>query len=380
MKQLLKLFLFSLVFSQFNLNAQVTLNFNNINEFIFNSREALNFTAINSNPKSFQIKIKGKITDGNGQSIAEFVSTPVMLQTGANVFGRMNIDFQEINYLNADIAEIELKTGTYPSGQYRICIWSTCVTADCDGAGEYAGSIENPVCVQVNVENPTPLLLSYPGDNSEIEETRPVYTWIPPAPVSGIGGLNYKMVLVEMMDGQSKSDALAMNRALIEAEGLPNSVFSHPADINALEEGKWYAWQVQAYVGSTYIASSEQWKFKVKKDTIDYKKLPNNLSYIDISKQNGSSIYYAIGVLKLKYLVRLETGNVNLVITNTNGESIEITQKVFKINPGDNRLDLNLEDEYKFKNGETYVLQGTLLNGELFIVKFIYINPKNIQK
>lgn len=266
MKHLLKLFLFSLIFSQFNLNAQVTLNFNSINEFIFNSREALNFTVINSNPKSFQIKIKGKITDGNGQSIAEFVSTPVMLQTGANVFGRMNIDFQEINYFNADIAEIELKTGTYPSGQYRICIWSTCVTADCDGAGEYAGSIENPVCVQVNVENPTPLLLSYPGDNSEIEETRPVYTWIPPAPVSGIGGLNYKMVLVEMMEGQSKSDALAMNRALIEAEGLPNSVFSHPADIDALEEGKWYAWQVQAYVGSTYIASSEQWKFKVKKE------------------------------------------------------------------------------------------------------------------
>jgi hypothetical protein len=377
MKQLLKLFLFSLIFSQFNLNAQVTLNFNSINEFIFNSREALNFTVINSNPKSFQIKIKGKITDGKGQSIAEFVSTPVLLQTGANVFGRMNIDFQEINYFNADIAEIELKTGTYPSGQYRICIWSTCVTADCAGAGEYAGSIENPVCVQVNVENPTPLLLSYPGDNSEIEETRPVYTWIPPAPVSGIGGLNYKMVLVEMMEGQSKSDALAMNRALIEAEGLPNSVFSHPADISALEEGKWYAWQVQAYVGSTYIASSEQWKFKVKKE--EPKKLGKSILTM---KSNINVTPYTIN--QEDTLVLLYEQNYNhenkakwniTLIDEYTSESINVTLNIITdLHTGLKGIELSPLLSLGLEKNKIYRIQLKNLKGETYYVKFKFKN------
>ncbi|HEY1045982.1 MAG TPA: hypothetical protein VGF79_06045, partial [Bacteroidia bacterium] len=186
---------------------------------------------------------------------------------GANLFTPMTLALTDVQYFNSDIAEIEAKTGTYPSGTYRICLWTECAQPDCNGAGQNAGSIEMPVCIQVNVENPTPLVLAFPTDKSEIDETRPTYTWIPPAPIAGIGGLNYTMTLVEMMDGQSKSDALAMNRPIIDMQGINASTMMHPTDFPELEAGKTYAWQVQAYVGNTFVAKSEQWQFKVKKDT-----------------------------------------------------------------------------------------------------------------
>ncbi|HEY1047873.1 MAG TPA: hypothetical protein VGF79_15640, partial [Bacteroidia bacterium] len=190
--------------------------------------------------------------------------------------------------------EIEAKTGTYPSGTYRICLWTECAQPDCNGAGQNAGSIEMPVCIQVNVENPTPLVLAFPTDKSEIDETRPTYTWIPPAPIAGIGGLNYTMTLVEMMDGQSKSDALTMNRPIIDMQGINASTMMHPTDFPELEAGKTYAWQVQAYVGNTFVAKSEQWQFKVKKELkkIDYRYFDLNYSITGLQKFKLDDVVY----------------------------------------------------------------------------------------
>lgn len=354
-------------------NAQITVQFNGINEYAFNTSQAMNLTVINANTKAFEVQFSGKITSGNGALVVEFKSNPVMLNPGANMLNPMNPGIHEQIYHNSDIAEIEAKTGTYPSGNYTICIWSACIQPDCQGAGQGSGSIETPVCTQVHVENPTPLLLASPGNGSEIEETRPIYTWIPPGPVAGSANLNYTMILVEILEGQSISDALTLNRPLIDMMGIGNPMLMHPSDLAALEPGKSYAWQVQAYVGNTPIARSEQWKFKVKKDTLDLKKIPKDLSYIEIKGQTGASVFYAVGQLKLRHVVRFEQGNIKYTIKDKTGKVV--LQNALIVQPGDNRYALDLEKELKFKHGETYTMTGTLLNGELFIIAFTYINP-----
>lgn len=254
-----------LSFITIDISAQINLQFNAINEYGFNSKQALNLTIVNSNPKSFDVVLTGYIKDASNQTVVEFKSNPYTLSTGANIITPMNLGFAELNYSNSDILEIETKTGNYPSGNYTICVWSACVTPDCSGAGANAGSIETPVCTNIQVENPTPLILVTPENESEIEETRPLFTWIPPAPVAGSDLLNYTLILVEIMDGQNKADALTNNRPLIEMEGISNPSLMFPSDLPELEKDKWYAWQVQAYVGKTPLAKSEQWKFKVKK-------------------------------------------------------------------------------------------------------------------
>ena len=244
--------------------AQVNLEFTSVNEYAFNTREVLNLIVTNGTAKSFNVIFNGKIKDGSGQPVVEFKTHEATLNLGATVFTPQTISFAETQYFNNDIAEIEASSGTYPSGNYSICIWATCTTPDCNGTGATVANTE-PKCIQINIENPTPLLLATPENESEIELTRPLYTWIPPSPVAGSANLNYTMILVEMMDGQNKADALTQNRPLIELEGIDHPSLMHPSDLPELEKGKWYAWQVQAFVGKTPIAKSEQWKFKVKK-------------------------------------------------------------------------------------------------------------------
>lgn len=216
--------------------------------------------------KAVEVQFVGKIDQSGNNKVVEFKTSPILLNPGVNIFNSLSLNFKELNYFNNDIYEIETKTGTFPSGNYVVCVWSMCSLPDCSGLGAGAGSTEQAECIQIQVENPTPLLLSYPENNSEIEETRPVYTWIPPAPIASSSELNYLMRLVEVNEGQTPSDALLINRPLIEIEGLTQNSMMHPNDIASLEPGKTYAWQVQAFIGKTYFAKSEQWKFKVKKE------------------------------------------------------------------------------------------------------------------
>jgi len=318
------------------LSAQITLQFNTINEYAFNSREALNFTAINSGAKSFEIEFRGKISLGDGQTVVEFKTNPLMINPGANMVSPMSISFRELLYYNNDIAEIESKTGTYPSGNYTICIWSACIVADCNGAGQTAGSLEAPVCTKVHVENPTPLLLAFPENEAEIEETRPLYTWIPPAPVAGSASLNYTMTLVEVLEGQSKADALSLNRSLIDMQDIGNPMLMHPSDLPALEAGRTYAWQVEAYVGKTSIAKSEQWKFKVKKEEkaifryFDLNNLTSDIPKVKLGDKLFFTIQNQLSITQPQFLLKELNGNsIIFNLERVVKDSLDVKQDVY---------------------------------------------------
>lgn len=282
------------------LNAQISIQYGSVNQYLFSTKECLNLNATNLGQKAVEVQFIGKIDLSDNSKVLEFKSNPVILNPGVNILNALNLSFKDLNYLNNDIYEIETKTGTFPSGNYKLCIWSMCSLPDCAGQGSGAGSTEQVECVLIQVENPTPLLLSYPENNSEIDETRPLYTWIPPGPIASSSELNYLMRLVEVNDGQTPSDALLINRPLIEVEGLTSNAMMHPSDINALEPGKTYAWQVQAFVGKTYFSKSEQWKFKIKKEELvkDTSKYIKVIGGIDAAEHMLSEDGYLYFVFK----------------------------------------------------------------------------------
>lgn len=305
MKHKIIIVLLTLFYSN-SITSQVIINFHSINEYMFKTKEALNFTAINSSLKSVEVNFYGKITNQDGESIVEFKTESFVLNPGSNFITPMTISMRDVNYYINDIAEIEEKTGTYPSGNYFICVWTNCANHDCNGSGAEIGRTEQPVCVKMHIENPTPLLLSYPEENSEIIETRPIYTWIPPGPIASSSELNYLMRLVEVNEGQTPSDALLINRPLIEIEGLAQNSMMHPNDIASLEPGNTYAWQIQAFIGKTYFAKSEQWKFKVKKevvvkDTIKYIKVVGGFDAAEYSVSEDGYLYFVFKDQKPNY-------------------------------------------------------------------------------
>lgn len=370
-----------LSFVTININAQINLQFNAINEYGFNSKQALNLTIVNSNPKSFDVILTGYIKDVNNQTVVEFKSNSYTLTTGANIITPLNLGFAELNYSNSDILEIETKTGNYPSGNYTICLWSACATPDCSGAGANAGSIETPVCTSIQVENPTPLILVTPENESEIEETRPLFTWIPPAPVAGSDMLNYTLILVEIMEGQNKADALTNNRPLIEMEGISNPSMMFPSDLPELEKDKWYAWQVQAYIGKTPLAKSEQWKFKVKKkeekkDTVRYVKL-SNLKINDFySVSNNEVLYFTFeGDYKFKNFKLVLYDDLRKVIKTI--ENIDKTEdnKPYDDNSayfGEYKMFIDLR-QINLNLGKFYTIELTDNENKIYYLKFLVI-------
>jgi hypothetical protein len=306
------------------LKAQVQVELGPLNEYVFSTKEALNLVLVNNNAKAFPVYVQGKITDASGELVAEFKSAEVFLNIGANIITPMNTSMSDVNFHNSDIAEIEQRSGTYPSGNYQVCVWLTCVTDDCSGAGRNAVGMEQAKCMPVHIENPTPLILATPENDSEIEEKRPLFTWIPPSPVAGSSGLNYTMVLVEMLEGQNKADALSQNRPLIEAEGVGNPALIFPSDLPELETGKTYAWQVQAFVGKTPIAKSEQWKFKIKKE--ERKKIVINQavflkSSVDPYLHNKQSDTLYLGLKNIPYEI-MDKGKISIIIKNNTGKIV----------------------------------------------------------
>jgi hypothetical protein len=344
--------------------AQINLEFTSVNEYAFNTKEALNLIVTNGTTKPFNVIFNGRIKDASGQTVVEFKSHEATLNLGATIFSPQNISFSETQYFNNDIAEIEASSGSYPSGNYSICIWATCTTPDCNGTGSDNVSHLEPKCLQIHIENPTPLLLATPENESEIESTRPLYTWIPPSPVAGSASLNYTMILVELLDGQSKADALTQNRPLIELEGIDNPALMHPSDIPELEKGKWYAWQVQAYVGKTPVAKSEQWKFKVKKE----EKKKEKPTYVKL-KTDDKNIYPVKEVLNITYLEEYVPQVLDLRILSLDGKEVYRNLKDYKTDRGENIYSIELSS-LKLEVGVVYELIVRNINQELYTLRF----------
>lgn len=357
----LALFLVMCVFAT-NLKSQINIQFNNINEYLFNTKQVLNLSVINLNTKPVDVYFIGFIKDGQSQRVVEFKTNTTTLNQGNNLLNSMNFDFSELNYLNPDILEIEEKSGAYPYGLYSICIQVRCATSDCNGLGATASSSEEITCINVNIENPTPLILAHPEDEAEIEETKPLYTWIPPSPVARSSNLNYTMRLVEMMEGQNKSDALTMNRPIIEMSGIGQPSLMHPLDVPELEKGKWYAWQVEAFVGNTPIAQSEQWKFKVKKEEKKKEKMnqavflkPLNNSFIFDLKSDS----LLIGLVKIPLLV-MNQSFVKIKVKDYTGKTINEFE--YQIEKSNNQSDyllikFHINEIFKVKMAGTYLLE-----------------------
>src|SRR5690606_22357514 len=113
-----------------------------------------NVAIVNSGPNSIEIKLYGQIFNEKNEKVVDFVSNSFIVSTGANIITPLNPGLSEINYSNQVISEIEAKTGVFPSGAYRICVWTSCVDPDCGGLGKTIGVVESPPCVMIQVENP----------------------------------------------------------------------------------------------------------------------------------------------------------------------------------------------------------------------------------
>lgn len=244
--------------------AQVQVIQRPANPFQFEVEDIWNLDLVSPYTQSFQAKAKAVIKSSDGKTVVELQSANFTIKSGYNSLSPTSLGTIRKNYFNNDIQEIEEITGSLPAGSFKLCVQFSCVKQDCDGLNEIPFGYELFDCIDLILNPPTPLLLAYPEDQAKLSITRPVLTWIPPMPIAMSTNLTYSLVLTEMRKGQSKMDAIKRNRPLIFQDNIPTTTLPYPMDMDELEKGKLYSWQVEAWVGRTKVGTSEVWEFEIE--------------------------------------------------------------------------------------------------------------------
>ena len=342
------------------------------NSFQFSSEDIWAINLISPFDQSFTASAIGQIIGVDGKVVVELQSGNFTVSPGFNSFNATNLTTTRKNYWDKDVQEIEEITGSLPAGAYRLCVRLNCLNASCDGLNEEAFTGEIPACIDLVLEPPTPLILAYPEDLSSIETTQPALTWIPPMPIASSANLVYSLTLSEMREGQGKIDALKRNRPLINQTDIASTTLPYPLDLDELEEGKKYSWQVVAWVGHTKVGTSEVWEFEIEEKQEEPK--DSATSYVRINQNTG--IHNFEGILHFIYQENQAVGEVKIELYNARGKPIDLETEELSSVFGENKYAIDLTSYPEVRDGD-YELHLTNMAGQRFVLRFSYSYSRN---
>jgi len=334
------------------------------NPYALKSESVYDLNIISSETQSVHIKLYGTVRK-DGHTVVQLESRSLAINPGANALSAFNVSSQRKNYLNKNILEIEQLTTTLPPGNYEICVYLRCVTADCSGLGRTPFDAEALYCQQVKVEPPTPLLLSYPEDGAKLKIKKPTLSYIPPGPIAASSKLSYTVTLVKLNKGQNKVDGIKRNRPLLRKTGHSLTSLMYPMDLADLEVGEKYAWQVEAWVGDQWMSTSEVWDFEIEEEKEEVEEEVFN--YVKV-KKNDSRIYTTKEKLRFLYIEEYLAGSLDYKILDEKDKNVT-PKKELKVVKGENRFEIDLVKELMEPN-TVYRLIIFSKKGEKYVLKF----------
>jgi hypothetical protein len=293
------------------------------------------------------------------QSILTAESAAFRVPTGATMVTAGSLEPIVYNYSSPVVVD-RTPNGPLPAGRYQVC-YQLLKTS-----GETVG-IAAEDCDELAVEPLSPPLLTSPEDDSVVTVAQPNFTWTPPAPTSMFSDLSYDVIITEVSEGQSVSDAIEKNLPVQQAQGLRTPFLTYPLTGPQLDTGRTYAWQVIARNQQTYAAKSEVWSFKTPGKPLGGTK--NSSVYIVMNGRLsgiGSSDSVA---LHIKYQSYASVYSSTVTIRDDKGQ-VMLTATV-RIRQGDNYLDIPLDGRLAVgKRYSAYVPDpGGRLTSVTFIVK-----------
>lgn len=109
-----------------------------------------------------------------------------------------------------------------------------------------------------------PVSLSSPMDFDTIVETEPTLVW--QIDVQGITSdprYSQRLVLCELLENQTKGDAIVLNAPLVLQNDYQNSTYSYNSSTDPLQMGHSYAWQVQILFNGMQVDQSDVFQFTI---------------------------------------------------------------------------------------------------------------------
>lgn len=290
------------------------------------------------------------------QSVLTAASGVFRVPKGTTVVSVTSLEPIVYNY-NSPVVVDRTPNGPLPVGKYQVCYQLLRTSGETEG-------IVAEDCDEIAVEPLSPPLLTSPEDDSVVTVAQPNFTWTPPAPVSMFDDLSYDVIISEVNEGQSVSDAIEKNLPIQQAQGLRTPFLTYPLTGPQLDTGRTYAWQVVARNQQTYAAKSEVWSFrtKSKKDSVGI----NYSMYIVLDGHAGGVGLADSSMLYVKY-VSVESVYTSAVTIKDLRGNVLMTTSV-KIKQGDNYLNIPLDGNFQRKQKYLVVFQDR--NGRQTVTTF----------
>lgn len=154
------------------------------------------------------------------------------------------------------------------------------------------------------------ILLNMPMDGDTIATKNPLLSWSlwGAIPTNSIRDY-YQIIVVELQENQDASSGILMNSPLVRMDHLSQNQLFYPYDAPVLQEGKWYAWEVQKIMDNSLAFKSETYKFYIPilpNEKPLYYKLKHVHDGIIYNLQNGILYFefdepYALSELNFKF-------------------------------------------------------------------------------
>jgi len=257
-----------------------------------------------------------------------------------------------------------------PEGTYEYCVTvtpSAKVTAD------------NPVgstfdeCLYHRSNSVFLINLLDPENNAKIKELNPLLSWTVNYPFAS--ELTYRIRVAPIQQGQNPQNAVTRNNPVYDESNLMQQSIVYPIYAKPLVINQPYAWTVDAYFKGILLGGAEDWQFTIIQDTLHTGATPD-MSYLDITREEGRETIQAVGQLKLKYLLNAAPSDtLTLKLINQQNNEVKLAPNRLLAKYGDNRYILDLKDSCSLKHANTYKLYISSFRGGKYVVSFKYLNP-----
>jgi hypothetical protein len=309
------------------------------------------------------VSLKVTVTVANAGQVVTIRSAPFQLLPGtsslpAGLFSRAAIRFSENK-----IAAVCRQSGYFTEGDYEYCFELT------PGDPSHQGEVIAEQCFDYYLQPFSPLILINPAEEDKICNKRPPFFWQPLLP--SIPGVQYRFLLTEVKAGQAKVEALNYNTPVINQLNINMPMLFFPPLAKDLTEGKTYAWQVTAYKNDMMLVNSEIWEFTVECEDNSVKVVPE--SYRDISDLAKGNFYLAKGRLMFAVENVYDHAKLDYKIRCISQPDLEVKKlPAVKLTRGSNNIMILLDENKSFVDGNYYLLEVKLPNGEEKQLRFLY--------
>ena len=321
-----------------------------------------NMLLVNSGTRSMLLRVNLVLLDvKTNQPVLTASTTPFLLGKGARQLQAKDLSPIQYTYNGPASNTDRDPNGMLPAGSYQACY--TVLSTE-----KGLPFVEN--CIQLNIDPLSPPLLNTPADEGSLYTTYPQFTWLPPTPVGLFNDLSYTLILVEVLAGQGKADAIQQNIPVYSAGFIKNLYMNYPSSYRALDTARLYAWRIVAMNNGQPTAMSDIWTFRVTVPPKPGLKIQSS-AYVSLKRGLDPSIASGGATLKLSYDNEAADTVVAYTITSLQESGNPVVQQgTLTLRRGSNLLEVVLSKTAGFADDKVYQFQ--LINGrkESWTLKF----------